>query len=204
MQSIQTRLAQAFLLNQSATRDAERVTAEEVQFMAQQLESVLAGVYISLSADLQMPIVRVLLNQLQATNKIPQLPPEALNPSISTGSEALGRGQDLNNLQQFIQAIGMADQLQQDSDINISTLKLRLGNAMGIDTSGLLLTPEEKAQAQAQQAQQQLLKQATESAGQGLGQMATKDPETLSSAMSNLGISPEALQQQGLNQSPQS
>jgi len=202
IQSIETRLAQAFLLNQSATRDAERVTAAEVQFMANQLESVLSGVYISLSSELQMPIIRILLNQLQATNKIPDLPKEALNPSISTGSEALGRGQDLTDLQTFIQAIQAADQLQQDSDINISTLKLRLCNAIGIDTSGLLLSPEEKAEAQAQQAQQQLIQQATQSAGQGLGQMATQNPETLSSAMDNLGISPEQLQ--GLNQAPQS
>ncbi|EON3359689.1 portal protein, partial [Yersinia enterocolitica] len=99
---IQQRLATAFLLNSAVQRQAERVTAEEIRYMADQLEQVMTGVYSVLNQELQLPIIRVLLNQLQATQKIPDLPKEALSPNISTGVEALGRGQDLDKLNQFV------------------------------------------------------------------------------------------------------
>ena len=55
-QKIEERLAAAFLLNSSVQRDAERVTAEEVRFMAQELESTLGGVYSVLSQEFQLPL----------------------------------------------------------------------------------------------------------------------------------------------------
>ncbi|UZT49974.1 portal (connector) protein [Enterobacter phage 01_vB_Eclo_IJM] len=45
--------------------------------------------------------------------------------------------------------------LAQDPDINLPTLKLRLLNALGIDTAGLLLTQDEKLQRMAEQSSQQ-------------------------------------------------
>ena len=46
---VRDRLSFAFLLNSSVQRNAERVTAEEVRFMAQELESALSGDYSVLS-----------------------------------------------------------------------------------------------------------------------------------------------------------
>ena len=45
MQRIETRLEHAFLLNASVQRQAERVTAEEIRFMAEALEQSLGGIY---------------------------------------------------------------------------------------------------------------------------------------------------------------
>lgn len=190
---IEQRLASAFLLNSAVQRQAERVTAEEIRYMADQLEQVMTGVYSVLNQEMQMPIVRVLLNQLQATKKIPDLPKEALSPNISTGVEALGRGQDLDKLNQFVAAMGAVSQLSQDPDVNMATLKLRVCNALGIDTDGLLLTDAEKQQQQMQEMAQQGMQNAAAAAGQGMGALATQSPEALSQTMQNMNIDPNNL-----------
>ncbi|WFX59760.1 portal protein [Enterobacter roggenkampii] len=187
---IEQRLAQAFLLNSAVQRNGDRVTAEEIRYVAQQLESVMTGVYSVLNQEMQLPIVRVLMNQLQATSKIPDLPKEALTPNISAGLEALGRGQDLDKLNQFVQAMGAVAGLAQDQDVNMGTLKLRICNALGIDTDGLLLTEEEKQQMQMQQMAQMGMQNAASTAGAGMGALATQNPEALSQTMQNMGVEP--------------
>ena len=57
IQAITERLSFAFLLNSSVQRQAERVTAEEVRYMAQELETALGGVYSILSQEFQMPLI---------------------------------------------------------------------------------------------------------------------------------------------------
>ncbi|MFV7520705.1 portal protein [Enterobacter quasiroggenkampii] len=185
---IEQRLAQAFLLNSAVQRNGDRVTAEEIRYVAQQLESVMTGVYSVLNQEMQLPIVRVLMNQLQATSKIPDLPKEALTPNISAGLEALGRGQDLDRLNQFVQAMVAVAGLAQDQDVNMGTLKLRICNALGIDTDGLLLTEEEKQQIQMQQMAQMGMQNAASTAGAGMGALATQNPEALSQTMQNMGV----------------
>ncbi|HID5228958.1 TPA: portal protein [Enterobacter roggenkampii] len=187
---IEQRLAQAFLLNSAVQRNGDRVTAEEIRYVAQQLESVMTGVYSVLNQEMQLPIVRALMNQLQATSKIPDLPKEALTPNISAGLEALGRGQDLDKLNQFVQAMGAVAGLAQDQDVNLGTLKLRICNALGIDTDGLLLTEEEKQQMQMQQMAQMGMQNAASTAGAGMGALATQNPEALSQTMQNMGVEP--------------
>ncbi|MES7540176.1 portal protein, partial [Cutibacterium acnes] len=72
--AIEARLSFCFMLNSAVQRTGERVTAEEIRYVAGELEDTLGGVYSILSQELQLPIVRVLLVQLQATSMIPDLP----------------------------------------------------------------------------------------------------------------------------------
>ncbi|MBX9279900.1 portal protein, partial [Klebsiella pneumoniae] len=95
----------------------ERVTAEEIRYVASELEDTLGGVYSILSQELQLPLVRVLLKQLQATQQIPELPKEAVEPTISTGLEAIGRGQDLDKLERCIAAWSALKALEGDGDL---------------------------------------------------------------------------------------
>lgn len=189
-QKIEERLAFAFLLNSAVQRTAERVTAEEIRYVASELEATLGGVYSILSQELQLPIVKVLLNQLQATSKIPQMPKEAIEPTVTTGLEALGRGQDLDKLTRMLEAWAALSQMQGDPDINTSVLKLRIANSLGVDTTGILLTEEEKAQAQAQQVMMQGVQSAAASGGAGLGAAATSTPEAMQDSMDNMGVQP--------------
>lgn len=168
--SIETRLSRSFLLNSSVQRGGERVTAEEIRYVANELEETLGGVYSILSQELQLPLVRILLKNLEATKKIPNLPKEAIEPAVATGLEALGRGHDLDKLRMFVDyMVSLAN--VQDEDLNMADLKLRVANSLGIDSEGLLLTQEQKDAKMAQQAQQQAMMQGGGAAGAAAGQM---------------------------------
>lgn len=188
-EAIESRLSYSFMLNSAVQRSGERVTAEEIRYVAGELEDTLGGVYSILSQELQLPIVRVLLVQLQATSMIPDLPQQAVEPTVSTGLEALGRGQDLDKIQQFIAAITPLSQLQ-DPDLNTSTLKIRIANSLGIDTSGLLYTPEDKARIQAQNSMGAGADALAQGLGAGAAAQMTSSPEAMQSAMDQAGIQP--------------
>lgn len=185
---IEARLSYVFMLNSAVQRGGERVTAEEIRYVARELEDTLGGVYSILAQELQLPIVRVLLNQLQATQQIPDLPQEAVEPTVSTGSEALGRGQDLDKMTQFLQAMQLVAPLEQDGDLNAKTIKIRLAQAIGIDTTNIILTEGEKAERQAQMMAQTGGENLAASAGAGMGALATSSPEMMTAAADSAGM----------------
>jgi hypothetical protein len=157
MQKITERLSFAFLLNSSVQRQAERVTAEEVRYMAQELETALGGIYSVLSQEFQVPLVNLLLAKMQKEGKMPKFPKDTLKPQIVTGLEALGRGQDLNKLSQFLQMLQPLGQQVIASELNIGDYLDRLGASLGIDTQGLVKSDEQKMQEQ--QAMQEQMQQ---------------------------------------------
>lgn len=163
VQAITERLSFAFLLNSSVQRQAERVTAEEVRYMAQELESALGGVYSILSQEFQMPLINLLLHRMEQSGKMPKMPKDSIKPTIVTGLEALGRGQDLNKLAQFLQYLQPLGAELIQKELNVGDYIDRLGASLGIDTQGLIKSEEEKqAEMQAmQQAQQQQMMQGT-------------------------------------------
>lgn len=170
---IEKRLSYAFMLNSAVQRSGDRVTAEEIRYVAGELEDTLGGVYSLLSQELQLPLVRILLNNLQATKKIPNLPKEAVEPAVATGLEALGRGHDLEKLNMFVDYLVKLASVQ-DPDLNMSNVKTRVANSLGIDTTGLLLTAEDKQRLMAEQATAQGMQAAGQSAGAMGGQMAAQ------------------------------
>jgi len=170
MRMINDRLSAAFLLNSSVQRSAERVTAEEVRFMAQELETALGGVYSILSQEFQLPLINILLESLVKQGKMPRLPKESIRPTVVTGIEALGRGQDLNKLATFLQYLQPLGQEVIASELNISDYIDRLAASLGIDTSGLIKSIEQKQQEQMQaqqMQQQQMLEQTAAGMAQG-------------------------------------
>lgn len=148
---IRERLMHAFLLNESIQRQAERVTAEEIRFMAQELEQSLGGIFSILSSDFQLPLVNILMQRMTKERRLPKLPKGVVRPKIVTGLEALGRGNDLNRLDVFIS--GAIQQFGPEflTYINLSDYLTRRATAVGIDIEGLIKTEEEVAQ-QRQQA----------------------------------------------------
>ena len=162
VQRIEDRLAYAFLLNTAIQRNAERVTAEEIRFMAQELEAALGGVYSVLSQEMQLPLVNILMKRMSATKKIPKLPKGTVTPVIVTGVEALGRGNDLNKLRTYITDLVSLAQVSPETiqRVNFGDLVTRLATGHGIDTIGLIKTEQElqaemEAQQQAMQEQMQ-------------------------------------------------
>ena len=167
---IEQRLSYAFLLNASVVRDSERTTAEEVRMVAQELQDSLGGIYGILSQEFQLPFVKRKLSVLQKSKKLPQLPKGVVFPKVITGIEALGRTNDRNKLIQFLQTLnGVLGGEAIQQYVNITEAISRLAISDGIETKGLIRTPEEiqaEAQAQQEQIQADQQNQAVLNAGQ--------------------------------------
>lgn len=168
---LEQRLAQAFMLTSGMQRDAERVTATEVNAVAAEVEQILGGVYSVLSEEFQRPFVTRLVAILKKKNIFPEIREGLLDIGIVTGTSAIGRGIDRERMLGFVQALTqtLGGEVIQNY-VNVSTAISRLGAAFGIDLTGLVKTPEELAaeQQQAQQMQmaQSLGPQAIAAAGQ--------------------------------------
>lgn len=173
---IEERLSFAFLLNSAVQRNGERVTAEEIRYMANELESALGGIYSILSQELQLPMVNRIMFAMERKKKLPVLPKGTVKPVIVTGIEALGRGNDMNKLQAFFQAAGLIAQLP--PEINKDDALKRLGTSLGIDMKGLVKTPEEIKQEQ-EQAQMMAMMQ------QGMNPMINQAGQLMKQGMAN-------------------
>lgn len=147
LQDIKSNLASSFLMNESVTRDAERVTAQEIRFMAQELEtSSLSGVYSKLSKKVSKRIVEWVMDELKIKF-------EGIDVNVITGLDSLGRSQEAQKLDGLVQRLG-AMQLMHLLDEN--ELVQRYAAYDGIDTTGLVKTPTQvkQEQTQAREAQQ--------------------------------------------------
>ncbi len=120
--------------------------------------------------------------------KMPKFPKEVVKPQVITGIEALGRGQDLNKLSQFLQYLSPLGPEAIMGNLNLDDYIDRLGASLGIDTSGLIKTAEQKqAEQQAQMEQQQqmmqqqlmgdVVKGATPAMAKGMSESARENPE---------------------------
>ena len=151
--TITDRLSYAFLMNSAVQRNGERVTAEEVRYMAGELEDALGGVYSILSQEYQLPYVMRVIDRLTRQKKLPSLPKGVAKPTIVTGLEALGRGHDLSKYDLFLRALAPLGPEVLQEHMNIGDYITRIGTALGIDLPGLVKSEEQK-QAEQQAAQQ--------------------------------------------------
>lgn len=185
---LERRLAHAFILNSAVQRDAERVTAEEIRRMVEDLEAALGGIYSLLAVEFQLPYVRIRMRQMEMADMLPKLPDGAVRPAIVTGVEALGRGNDKTKLlelgQQVAQILGPE---QMSQLINPTEFLRRLIAASGIDEGNLLIDPQETA---AKQEQMQMLGMAEKLGPEVIrqfGNMANSDPVGAQAMMNSMG-----------------
>lgn len=144
---LEERMSYAFLLHTAIQRDAERVTAQEIRYMAEQLETSMGGIYSLLSQEFQLPLVSILMKRMSQANEIPTLPKNSVRPTIITGIEALGRGNDLQKLREFVAEVANLAQVNPQivQSLNTQDLIKRIATGLGIDTDGLMKTEEEMA-----------------------------------------------------------
>jgi hypothetical protein len=175
------RLSYAFLLHSAVQRNGERVTAEEIRYMASELDDSLGGVYTLLAAEFQLPVVKLFERRMEKRTGVGKLPDNLVRPVIVAGLEAIGRGHDQQNLRAFVSEIlqVLGPELAMQYLVPGELLK-RSAAAYNIDTDGLIPSDEEIAQRQQMQQLQQLIQhlgpQALQAAG-GMGQ------ETIRGAM---------------------
>ena len=88
---------------------------------------------------------------------LPKIPKDIVKPTVITGVEALGRGNDLNRLDMFLaganQVVG-PDAVAQY--VNVGDYFKRRATALGIETEGLIKTEEEVQQTTQQMQMQQM------------------------------------------------
>ena len=100
------RIGYGFLLNSAVTRDAERVTAEEIKTQALELETSFGGTYSRLAGQYQRPLAHWLLKSAKIDIQGTQV-----EVTIITGLDALSRSGDLDNLRAALSDIAQIQAL---------------------------------------------------------------------------------------------
>lgn len=161
MNSIKQELSASFLLNSSIQRQGERVTAEEIRYMAKELEDALGGVYTVQSKEFQLRLLQVLKLQMERNGELPKLPEKTVDIVIVTGLEALGRSHDLTKLNMFMRELEVLGPDKVLPYLEVTNYIKRVATATGVDIKGLVKeqaqVDEEQAAAQQAATQSQLL-----------------------------------------------
>lgn len=172
------RIGSAFLLGSAVTRDAERVTAEEIRMQAQELESSLGGVYSRLAIEFQQPIALWLLDQVGV-----DIRGTKFVPTIITGLAALSRNTEAGQLMQFLTALGNMATLPPEvlTRLQLTPVIGTLAAAYGIDPDKFVKPEQQVQQEQAAQQQaavnQQVTVDAAKAAAQGQAQAQARNAE---------------------------
>lgn len=147
MDKLSQRLELVFGVRTAIQRSGERVTAEEIRYLAQELEDVLGGIYSILAEDLLLPMVRRILDRLTRTHQLPELPKGVIKPRVVVGMAALGRGQDMQKLMEWAQAATQALGPQVFAQrVDDGEFLARLGAASDISMKGLIKSDEQLQQ----------------------------------------------------------
>jgi hypothetical protein len=186
-------LSADFMLNSSFQRQAERVTAEEIRKMAEELEDTLGGVFSMLSQSLQLPLARLYEASLIKRGELKKLPKGSVRIGVVTGLAAIGRGQDLTRLQKALEitAATAAFMPELPGFLKAGPLLTEIFTGSGVASEGLIKSSDEvQAEQEAQQAAQsqqivgtELAKGAGQAVGAVGGQM---EPAQLASIASQI------------------
>lgn len=155
IQEWRTQIGKAFLMFSSVQRQAERVTAEEIRAIINDLDSANGGIYSRFASEWQYPTAKLMLKRIKVTIGDGRV----IYPQIVTGLDSLSRSGDMDNFRLFMQDLAFTKELPDPVLGALDMLKVAkyCGVRRGIDPE-LLLKTAEQAQAEAQ-AQQQMLQQ---------------------------------------------
>ncbi len=143
IERVTTRLAKAFMY-QGASRDAERVTAYELQRDAQEAEYSLGGVYSTLSGGMQVPLAHQLMVEVSEVALAGMIAGE-LSADVTAGIPALGRSAEVQNFLLAAQEIaGVAPIAQLDKRFNPQKIVDMILAGRSIDNTTVFFTPEEQ------------------------------------------------------------
>lgn len=161
------RLSAAFLLQSSVQRSGERVTAEEIRRLGQELDKALGGLYTQISQGNQKVIIvrAVRLNE-EENPKLPALPKGVVEIQVITGVDAIGNNADADNLLEWGGGMQKLFPTQFEKRASFEDFGRRYASAKGVKPDGLLKTADTVA-AEDQQAQQAAMLQSAVDKGTG-------------------------------------
>lgn len=169
------RLSTAFMY-QANVRQAERVTAAEIQLVAREVERSLGGPYANLSASLQVPLAKLLLTELDPS-MVPAIVNDVLQIKIVAGIDALGRTAEATQLLQALSETATALQTaaiinQITNIIDPTKVAETMFTANGVSIAAYSKEAEvikQEAEAMRQAAQSQIAEQPTGPAADATG-----------------------------------
>lgn len=139
-------LSKAFMLGSTIQRQGDRVTATEIRYMIQDLETSLGGTYSVLAEEFQKRLVHIVIGKLEKAKLIP-LVPKSAKLSIITGLEGLGRGAELQKLQEFVGGLLQVFGPQITAQIiDTQEYAKRTAAALAINAKDLIKAPETVSQ----------------------------------------------------------
>lgn len=172
-QDLKQDLSVAFLLTNDLRRDAERVTAYELQMLVTEIEQSLGGVYSYLGPEMVGWRLSKLVAQMQTKGELPKIG-DNTQITVTTGLAALGKDAKLKKVQSFLSLLNTTPQaFQQEAAqyVKYDTILTPAAAALGFPES--IKTAAQVQQEQAQQAQQAMHAQmAANAAGPVAGQVA--------------------------------
>jgi len=151
-QTLRSNIAKAFLLFSAGQRDAERVTATEIERDLQELEAALGGNFASLIGDMMGARTELLVDNMEERQELPQLPDidgERVKPVILTGLDALSRERDASRAMQaaeLLNSFGSPEQVLPHVKLGhiIKPALVGLGFAGATRTEGERIAEEER------------------------------------------------------------
>lgn len=166
MSIYERRIGRAFLMDSAIRRDAERVTTVELRQDAMELETALGGAYTQIAINGQLPYARLLLRRIKF-----KLPESDVNPTITTGMDALGKAGEIDKLAQFSELMAIPNGWSEEARgrIKWSDYMDSMAANLNMQTTWLMSEDEYKKlleQKQAQLQQQELIAAAGKAAPQ--------------------------------------
>ena len=153
VETLRQSVAKAFLLLSGGQRDAERVTATEIERDIQELEAALGGVFSTLNTQMMEYRTRILIANMVDAGKLPGgvLTTE---PTVLTGLEALSRERDVQRVGQVAE---LANLFGPDVARHVLKMdKLMKRGTIGLGFADVVNSPEEAAASREQDQQNQL------------------------------------------------
>lgn len=173
----ENQISEAFLLNSNRIRDAERVTAEEIRMVANELEISNGGIYSRLASTWQKPMASILLDSIGFSATF-----GGVQPQVVTGMDSLSRAGEIDNIKLFLADLAILNGVPEDvrARIDIPEFAAVIGTNRQVDYKKFIKS-EARIQAEQQQAMQaQMQMQAAETQGQvaaAAGKAAVEDTE---------------------------
>lgn len=154
LQLVFQRLSPAFMYGGN-TRDAERVTAEEIRQQAEEANQALGGVYSAIADGLHIPLAHILCWEVEPSFVV-EVIKGGVTLSVLTGVAALGRSSDVSKLLQAAQALSVIMPVFTQVSKRIDTEKVLTAvlQGFGLNADEYYKSEEQLKQEQAALAQQ--------------------------------------------------
>lgn len=160
-QIAKSEISRIFQMDSGLVRDAERVTAEEIRLLAEELNAANADLLSSYADQLQEPLVKYALYHLELEDSEGNSVTDAikeLEVRILTGTEAIGKVSESDNLSTMLVEVSRLKDIPEDVRpmLKIDNIVKMYAQGRGLQTAEIVKSQEEMAQeAQAAKESQQ-------------------------------------------------